>query len=118
MSCGQTRAELVGFHFGEVAADVRARVEAHLSSCPACLAEFWALKRSLETQADEPLPSVESFRALRGAVAEELGVAASPWRWWQRPVVLGFATACVALAVVTVQALERRQVVAPLGLRR
>lgn len=118
MSCAQTKAELVGFHFGEVSDDVRGQVEAHLTSCGACLAEYLALKRSLETQADEPAPSAESRRALRGAMAQALGLADAPWRWWQRPLALGFATASVALAIFTVQALERREVAAPVGLER
>lgn len=117
MSCETLRGELLAFHFGEVPDAVRAQLEAHLPGCSSCLREYLALKRSLETQAEEPAPSEAARLRLRRAVAQELGLEAAPWRWWQRPLVLGFATASVALAIFSVRALELREVVAPVGLR-
>lgn len=100
MSCESVQRELVAFHFGEVSEAARREVEGHLQTCPACLRDYLALKRGVETAEGEPAPS-PSFRArLRGAVAAELGLAPQAWRWWERPFAFGFASVAVLLAML------------------
>jgi anti-sigma factor RsiW len=102
MSCESVQRQLLGFHFGEVEEAARQEVEAHLPECRACLASYLALKRGVETAEAVPRPSAASRQALRAAVAQELGLAAPTWRWWERPLAFGFAGAALVLAVMTV----------------
>ena len=99
MSCEDVELDLVAFHFGELAEPARGEVEAHLVACPRCLGRFLALKRAVETGEGAPAPSAPLKAAIRGAVAEALGRGPPRWRWWERPLALGFAVAVVLLAV-------------------
>jgi predicted anti-sigma-YlaC factor YlaD len=104
MHCEVTQPELVSFHFGDIEAQPRARVEAHLRECRSCLDAYLALKRSLEAADLEP--SDDAHARLRAAVARELSAAEPPaWLWWERPLAIAFATAAVALAAITVSRL-------------
>src|SRR6476469_3253824 len=40
--------KIIDFHFGKLSTQSRSQVETHLAQCPACLAEYFALKRDLE----------------------------------------------------------------------
>jgi anti-sigma factor RsiW len=101
MLCELTQPELASFYFGEVEEKDRARVETHLRGCHACLDAYLSLKRSIEAADLEP--SDEAHARLRAAVARELSAAEpAAWLWWERPVVVAFAAATVALATVTV----------------
>lgn len=104
MQCEMIQPELVSFYFGDVDEEARARVEAHLRGCRSCLDAYLSLKRSIE--AAELKPSEEARVRLRDAVAQELSAAEpAPWLWWERPLVVAFATAAVALARITVSRL-------------
>ncbi len=117
MRCETMRGELVGFHFGALDDAARRGVEAHLLGCGACLGEYLALKRDVETAAEaEERPSASARATLRAAVAREVGTAPRPWRWWERPLAFGLATAAVLLAIVTVQAVRTAPGVAPYGI--
>jgi len=104
MTCSDINPELVLYHFGEITPEARDEVEAHLLSCPECLADFLALKRQVETAALDERPSETARARLRSAVAEELGVetAPRPWAWWERPLAFGFAGAALAAAAMMV----------------
>jgi len=110
MSCQQTREELVSYHFGTIDAQVRPAVEQHLLACAACLAEFVALKRAIETAENEAPASPVARERLRQAVGRELGIpggreAMRPRRaHWERPLAFGFAAMAVACALFIVHA--------------
>lgn len=97
MTCQDIAPDLVAYHFAEIDADARERVEAHLAGCPACVAAFIALKRAVEIDA-APAPSAGARARLRRAVAEELGVAPAVRRAWERPLAFALA-ACTVLAL-------------------
>jgi len=105
MTCDLVQPELVAYHFNVLEDDARRGVEEHLVGCPACVRRLVALKRSIETSDDVPWPSKGSRRALRDAVASELGVADVPWSWWQRPLALALAASVVLAAGTTTRAL-------------
>jgi anti-sigma factor RsiW len=108
MNCDQVRSELVAYQFGVITDASRDRVEQHLASCPHCLQEFFTLKREVETGPSGPRPSAAARSRLRAAVAREvLGEAAvRPWRWWERPLAFGLASAAVVAAVLSVRMLH------------
>jgi len=118
MSCEQIRPELTGFHFAALDPDARRAVEAHLLGCRACLGEFLAVKRAVETADEGPSPSPASRARLRRAVADELrgGRPASSWSWWERPLALGLAAACVTLALGALQVVSAGPGAMPRGL--
>jgi|GEM_PF-1432834 len=118
MSCEHIRPELTGFQFATLDPDARRAVEAHLLGCRACLEEFLEVKRAVEATDDGPLPSPASRARLRRAVAEELrgGRPATSWSWWERPLALGLAAACVTLALGALQAVSSGPGARPRGL--
>ncbi|HVO32241.1 MAG TPA: hypothetical protein VMV18_15970, partial [bacterium] len=71
MDCGLTRSELVPFHFGECAPDLRAPLEQHLLACRECLTAYLELKRALESEPARA-PSRLAHARLRAAVAAEI----------------------------------------------
>jgi anti-sigma factor RsiW len=104
MDCDVTRTDLIDFHFGEIDDQPRLRVEAHLLSCPACLREFMAIKRAVETTGTRP--SEAARERLRAAVAREVApLGRAAWSWWQRPLAVAVAAAAVVLAAATVNIL-------------
>jgi predicted anti-sigma-YlaC factor YlaD len=114
MDCDVIRGELVGFHFGEIDGEPRVRVEAHLSSCPACLQAFLTLKRAIETTEAKPSPAAAA--RLREAVAREVrSRRPAAWSWWQRPLAVAIAAAAVLLATSTVHVLASSAGGAPRG---
>ena len=104
MTCDDLRAELIAYHFGTVAPELRDAVEAHLAACAACVREFIAVKRALETSVDEA-PSPAARARIRRSIANELRAPAPAWRWWERPLAFGVATAAVVLTVSIAQLL-------------
>ncbi len=110
MSCTAMREELFGYHFGTLSDEARGAVERHLLECRACLGEFIALKRAIETAEHEAPASASARQRLRAAVARELGVAGkqavtAPRRSrWERPFALGIAAMTVACALLLVHA--------------
>ncbi len=106
MDCELIQTDLVPYHFGSIDEVARERVEAHLLSCPACLKDFLALKRSIE--APEVRPSAAAKARLRKAVAREIGheEATVKWSWWERPLAVAFASAAMAAAIVLVHGVE------------
>lgn len=106
MTCERIDPLLVGFCLGLSTSDERAEVEAHLVECVACVRQFLSLKRDLETAADERPARAGTRAKIRGAVAQELGLAPpSARRWWERPMAVAFATAAVWASIFTVHAL-------------
>ena len=103
MTCTRTEPELVGYHFGLLADDVRAVVESHLVSCGACLRAFIDLKRALEIGEVGPLPSMAAHARLRLAAATELGVRPGALTGvkrgrWERPLAFAIAASLVLVA--------------------
>ena len=107
MSCANVEPLLIGYHFGALADDERARVEAHLPGCTACVTAFVAAKRAVETGEDGPRPSPALRARLRQAVAVELGLAERPRRRWESPVAFAFAASAVFAAMVAMHTLTR-----------
>jgi anti-sigma factor RsiW len=105
MKCAEIGPELVGYHFGTLDDDTRPRVEAHLVECPACVRELVALKRAIETSEDAPPLSTAARSRLRRAVASELGIGATRWSWWERPLAIAVAASIVLVAGATTRAL-------------
>lgn len=99
MTCEETDNALVDYHFGVLEAQSRAKLEAHLLTCPRCVGAFVSLKRAIETSTSDVAPSPDARARLRRAVADELRVAHSPRRSWDRP--LAWAVAACALLVAS-----------------
>ena len=106
MDCELIQIDLVPYHFGAIAEEARARVEAHLLGCPACLTDFLALKRSIE--APEARPTAMAKARLRKAVMREIGreEPGLSWYWWERPLAVAFAGAAMLTAIVLVHGVE------------
>lgn len=49
MDCKMSQENLIDFQFGSLGIDHRTHIEAHLMACPACLQEFFLLKRDVES---------------------------------------------------------------------
>ncbi|HEY1957351.1 MAG TPA: zf-HC2 domain-containing protein [Polyangiaceae bacterium] len=115
MTCDAIEPELVGYHFGTLDDETRAKVEAHLCACAACVRAFVETKRAIETSEDAPAPSAAARARLRRAVARELGVA--PRVWWERPIAIALAASVVLIAGATMHALTTGNGQAPYALR-
>lgn len=115
MDCALMQPDLVAYHFGEIEDAARSRLEAHLASCPRCLLDFFALKRSLERADLTPSPAAEA--RLRSAVAQHVQrpQPRTTWSWWERPLAVGLATAAVALATFATVSLAASPGAAPHG---
>jgi len=113
MTCDELRSELIPYHFGEVSAEARERLEAHLPGCPACVTELLALKRAIETADLAARPSDVARARLRAAVASAVG--AGPRRRWERPLAFAFAASAVVAAVLAMQTLTAGPGAPPLG---
>ncbi len=105
MKCDRARPELVVYHFGETALDLRDDLEAHLLCCKDCLGDYLRLKREIETADPAEKPSREARARLRAAVAAEVAPEERrrPWSWWERPTAFLFAGATVLAAIFVVQ---------------
>jgi anti-sigma factor RsiW len=103
MKCDEARNELVALSLGLVEAADRDAVEAHLAECSACVREFLAVKRAMESCDEESTegPSELSRARLREAVAVELDVASAQRRWWERPLAIAVAACAVLGAGLT-----------------
>ena len=113
MDCAVMQPELIAYHFGELEDPARARLEAHLLSCPGCLRDFLALKRALETS--ELTPSAAAKARLREAVVRSIAQPRIGWSWWERPVAVGFAVAAVTVATFATVSLAASPGAAPHG---
>lgn len=113
MTCETIELTLVDFQLAAVDEETRARIEAHLLECNACLKSYLALKRNLETAENEPAPSPTSRARLRAAVAEHLHPSPKPWRWWEQPLAFGFATAALVVALLITQSIASGPGAAP-----
>jgi len=118
MKCDELQLELVSYHFGAVAEQSRAEVEAHLLSCGTCLRSFLDLKREIETSKSGPRPSPAARGRLRSAVARRLDESkrVRAWSWWERPLAFGLAAAAVVAATVTTRVVTSAPGVPPRGL--
>lgn len=101
MTCTDTRAELVDYHFGEIDGVQRERIEAHLLGCQECLRELFAVKRSVETADLAARPSDTARARLRAAVNAEVNPepVSRAWSWWERPAAFAVAGASVVAAL-------------------
>ncbi len=93
MDCRVIEADLVGFHFGILDGESRARVDAHLAGCGACVKAFLATKRAIESEG-EARPSDAARARLRAAVGRQL--AQRRRRWYFR----GAAAAAIVVAAL------------------
>ena len=105
MDCNLIQPDLVPYHFGVIEDDARRRVEQHLGECPRCLADFFALKREMETTEARPSPAARD--RLRASVLEEIDrhKVRVLWSWWERPLAVAFASAAVFAAIFSVHVL-------------
>jgi hypothetical protein len=85
--------DLVGFHFAVLDEESRARVDAHLAACGACVKAFLATKRAIESGGEER-PSEAARVKLRAAVGRQL--AQTRRRWYFR----GVAAAAIVVAAL------------------
>ena len=117
MNCRQI--DLVAFHFGTLSAEERTETETHLVECKACLQDFLAFKREVETAASVARPSDDARARLRKAVVREIRgePVVRPWAWWERPLAFGFASAAVFAAEFAVQVLSSSTGAPPHGAR-
>ena len=113
MTCDELRSELIPYHFGEVSAEARERLEAHLPGCPACVTELLGMKRAIETADDVARPSDVARARLRAAVAAEVG--ARPRRRWERPLAFAFAASAVLASFAAMQSITAGPGEPPLG---
>jgi len=113
MSCDEIERELVGYHFGTLDEETRARVEEHMVGCAACVRAFVEIKRAVETSEDAPAPSPAARAKLRRAVAREI----APRAWWERPLAVALAASVVMLAGATMHALTSTDGSPPYELR-
>lgn len=118
MTCVEVERELLAYHFNTLEPDARAKLEAHLVECAACVAEYIALKRAVEAGDDTPAPSEAARLRLRRAVAEELGIGEKRWSWWERPLALAVAASIVLVAGAATHALATSPGTAPYALGR
>ena len=113
MTCDEIRSELIPYHFGEVSAETRDLLEAHLPGCPACVAELLSLKRAIETADEAARPSDLARARLRAAVASAVG--AGPRRRWERPFAFAFAASAVLAAMFAMRSMTSGPGAPPLG---
>jgi hypothetical protein len=72
VDCTLIEGELVPFHFGTLAGEARAQVEAHIVGCARCLQAYLEVKRAIETGSGlAPRPSSALRSRLRADVAAE-----------------------------------------------
>jgi anti-sigma factor RsiW len=117
MTCESVGPELLAFHLGALEGAQREQVEAHLVTCPGCLRDYLALKRSLEQEDEAPGPSPAATERLRNAVLDELAAVISPrWRWWERPLAFGLAATAALIALSAVRTVSSGPGAAPRGL--
>lgn len=104
MDCALIDGELVGFHFGTLSSEERARVEQHLPECPRCVRAYLTVKSSIDGGAERERPS-ELLRArIRRSIATEMQKRPRR-RWW-----LGGAAAAAAVAAALTLVLVRGNV--------
>lgn len=115
MSCDDFLPDLVPYHFGALEGDARAALEEHLAGCPACVRAFVDTKRAIETGAEGPRPRAAARARLRRAVAIEVGAAAPPRRWWERPVAFAVAASLLLFASAASRALTDQPGAPPYG---
>ena len=113
MTCDEIRPELIPYHFGEVSAETRRRLEEHLPGCPGCVTELLSFKRAIETADEGPAPSELARARLRAAVAREVGAA--PRRRWERPLAFAFAASAVLAAMAAMRTMTDGPGAPPLG---
>lgn len=111
--CAALRPELVPYCLGEVADDVRGRLEQHLPGCPACVAELLALKRAIDLGDPAARPSDVARARLRAAVAAEIGAA--PRRRWERPLAFALAASAVLAAALATRSVTAGPGAPPVG---
>jgi anti-sigma factor RsiW len=97
VDCSLIDSQLVGFHFGTLADDGRAQLEAHLIECPRCVGAFLKMKSAIERGVDTERPSDFLRARLRSSVRKELARRAPLRRWW-----VGGAAALAAAAALLV----------------
>src|SRR5882724_6783239 len=113
MTCTDIREQLPLHLYGDLPPDERARVDAHLTQCPACrvvAAEFAAIRRGLNAApaASRPLEVSEIYR--RETVRQRRRA-----RRWQVAAVVGAAAAVLVLFARADIRLDARQLVVRWG---
>ena len=89
MRCEETLKQLAAFSAGELPADVRQAVQAHLAECAACraaLAEVDALAGVLASGQTPPVPPGFAARVMAAARQRQEPEPAAVWnlvRWWR-----------------------------------
>ena len=109
MKCAEISRELVAYQFNALDDETRRAVETHLVECTDCVREFVTLKRAVESSEDVPKVSNAARSKLRRAVAKELGIGATQWSWWERPLALAVAASIVLVAGGVTRALATSQ---------
>ena len=107
MDCSLIQGDLIAYHFAAASDVERARMEAHLVECTACLRAYLALKSHVDRAGEElARPSEASRLRLRAAVDERFRPTPvrRVRRWLARPVPLyqGLAATVVLVLAATV----------------
>jgi anti-sigma factor RsiW len=87
--------DLVGFHFGTLSSEERARVEDHLPGCARCVRAYLTVKSSIDGGAERERPSELLKARIRRSIASEMQKRPRR-RWW-----VGGAAAAAAVAAIT-----------------
>ncbi|MDQ3234216.1 MAG: anti-sigma factor [Pseudobdellovibrionaceae bacterium] len=98
MDCTVNQDKLIDFQFGNLDLDTRMQLEAHLMGCPACLEEFFLLKRDVESAQAEPLRPSSQVKAR--IHREFIAFAYGRVRQHPRTFIIGGLMAAAALLMV------------------
>jgi anti-sigma factor RsiW len=107
VDCSLIDSELVGFHFGTLSPDERARVEEHLPDCARCVRAYLQIKQSVEAGVEGARPSDLLRARIRRSMESELArrQKAPARRWW-----VGGAAAVAAAAALLLFLQQRGEV--------
>jgi hypothetical protein len=110
MTCEFPKERLIGFHYGEVDADEREAVRAHVAGCEACRQELEALERTGRTlrawhdeSPDFDLVFVRERAPFWRALAPSW-LGSGGWRRFAAGMAVGVAAAVLILAFVNIEA--------------
>ena len=96
--------QLTAFLDGELDAQERSEIEAHLETCEECRGIVEALRATVSDLVlmPAPLPSPQDSWALRSAILRERATVRPPARRWQRIAMASGAVAAAAIAFVVI----------------
>lgn len=107
-ACRTLEADLVLFHYRDLAAAERVNVENHIKSCAGCRAYLKELAALLPLTAKTDEPAQEFWRDYNRELRDKLDAATARRAWWpnvttiiQPRLLVGFAVAAVLVLTIT-----------------